>query len=89
MKLFNLVVRLKKLQMEMYFTPDLYIDEKDNEVTFDYEQNKQTHNSGIPHTMIKMTNVKTDLTIENLIKHLKVVCYLHLSTILILKYTLR
>lgn len=68
-------IKIETSNGDVFSEADLYIDEKDNEVTFDYEQNKQAHNSGIPHTMIKMTNVKTDLTIENLIKHLKVIYY--------------
>jgi len=53
---------------------ELFLDDE-GEVIFDMEQNEQPNDSGIPHTMIKMTNVKTDLTIDNLIKHLQVIYY--------------
>tara|TARA_B100000287_G_scaffold328136_1_gene312615 strand:+ start:124 stop:1686 length:1563 start_codon:yes stop_codon:yes gene_type:complete len=51
----------------------LYKDDKIDEVLFPYEQNDAPN--GIPHTKIVMNSVKTDLTIDNVIKNLKVIYY--------------
>ena len=64
-------VKIESSNGKTFSKAELFLDDE-GEVNFEFEQNKLSNNS---HTMIRMTNVKTDLSVDNLIKHLQVIYY--------------